>query len=168
MSRRIISICWLFLVLGLLTVWLHRPLLAQEEKVDLDLRLVSAKYYNEVIPGKDNIFFLEVWNTGNKTLTNIRLYSEKPGGWFAEFKPSTIDYLGPGAFQTVDINIKPDSSAGKGEYSITVIAQSNEIRRVKSIWLRVEQSTTWLWIGAALTAIIIAGFVMIFIKFGRP
>ena len=54
--------------------------LAQEEKIDLTLRLVNGRYYSEVEPGKDNIFFLEIRNIGNRAITNIRFSSVKPEG----------------------------------------------------------------------------------------
>ncbi len=136
--------CWRFLfTVGLITILLPRPVLAQEGKVDLTLRLVSAEYYNAVTPGKDNIFFLEIRNTGSKAVTNIRLSSDKPEGWVIQFSPGEIDYLGSGSLQTVDVNIKPDGKTVKGDYRVTLIAEANEIRKVTSTWARVETVSFW-------------------------
>jgi uncharacterized membrane protein len=163
------KICWLFLfAASLVAILLPRPTLAQGEKIDLTLTLVPGDYYNEVKVGEDKRFFLEVNNSGNKAITNIRLSSEKPDGWVIDFRPAVIYYLGSGSVQTVDINIKPDSKTTKGTYTVTLIAEANEIRKVRSVWLTVEApSTFWLWIGAIIGAIVVAGFVFIFLHFGR-
>ncbi|MCK4722365.1 MAG: hypothetical protein KAT75_03620, partial [Dehalococcoidia bacterium] len=96
------KIYWLSLfVVGLMTILLPCSILAQEEKIDLTLRLVSDSYYDRITPGRDITIFLEVGNNGNKAITNIRLYADLPEGWTAEFRPGLIDYLGPGSFQTV-------------------------------------------------------------------
>ena len=64
------KICWLLFTVVLLVVLLPQPTLAQEEKVDLTLRLVPVYYSYEVTAGKDNTFFLEVRNTGSKAITD--------------------------------------------------------------------------------------------------
>ena len=161
-----VKVRWLFLLLiGLVTVF-SLPALAQGEKTDLTLRLVG-NYYSEVKAGKDNNFFLEVRNTGTRAITNIRLSADKPEGWVVEFRPGAIDYLGANSVQTVDVNIKPAAKANKREYSLTLIAEANEIRRVESVWVRVASASYWLWVGVIVAAIVVAGFVVIFIRLSR-
>jgi len=84
-------------------------------------------------------------------------------------KPDNIAYLAPGAIQTIDINIKPASSATRREYTVTIIAESNQMtRRVMGIWMRVERtSSLWLWIGVAIGAAVVAGFILVYRHFGR-
>ncbi len=163
------KVCWLFLfAVGLMAILLARPILAQEGKVDLTLRLVPGDYYNRVAAGQDNTFFLEIRNTGNKAVTNISLAADKLEGWVIEFSPREIDYLGPGSLQTVDVNIKPDGKAVKGDYRVILIATANEIRKVASIWVRVETASSfWLWVGAIVAFVVVAAFVAIFVRFGR-
>ncbi len=139
---------------------------AQEEKIDLILTLFPRDYGNEVKVGEDNRLFLEVRNNGTKAVTHIRLSSEQPEGWTIEFRPGEIDYLGAGSVQTVDLIVKPDSKAAKGGYTVTLIAEANEIRKVRDIWLTVK-SSFWLWLGAIIGAVVVAGFVFIFMRFGR-
>jgi len=159
--------------LPILLVWLTAILspcaiLAQDEKVDLNLRLVSDSYYNRITAGKDKTIFLEIGNTGKKEITNIRLYADLPEGWSAEFRPGLIDYLGPGSFQAVDIILRPADNTAKGDYTVALIAEANETRRVTSIFVRVESASLfWVWIGAGVAALVIAGFIFIFIRFGR-
>ena len=149
---------------------LPRPLFAQvqAEKTDLTLTLFPRDYYNEVKVGEDNRLFLEVRNTGNTTITRIRLSSQGPEGWVVEFKPGEIDYLGAGSVQTVDLIIKPDSKATKGGYNVTLIAEANEMRKAETIWLNIKASSSfWLWVGIGIGAVVVAGFVFIFWRFGR-
>jgi len=169
-SVKYISIVTLFLILMavLMPVLSPRPILAQEEKIDLHLQLVSGRYENKVTPGKDNIFFLEIRNTGNKTITNIMLSCIKPEGWVIDFKLSKIDSLSPGNFQTVDVNIKPAENTAKGDYRVALIAESDEVRKVLSIQTVVEAPKDyWLWVGGIILLVVGAGFIFVFIRFGR-
>jgi len=155
-------------VVGLIAVLSPCSILAQAEKVDLTLRLVSDSYYNKITAGKDKTIFLEVGNTGKKGITNIRLYADLPEGWTVEFRPGLIDYLGPGSFQAVDVILRPAGNTVKGEYTITLIAEANETRRATSIFVRVESASLfWVWVGAGVAALVIAGFILIFMRFGR-
>ncbi|MFC1967959.1 NEW3 domain-containing protein [Chloroflexota bacterium] len=141
---------------------------AQEDKVDLSLRLLPEYYYREVIPGQDNTLFMEVRNNGNKEITNIKFGSDKPEGWLVEFRPGNINYLGAGSSQGVDVNVIPRHDTGRGEYSLALLAEANETRTATSTMLRVESgSGLWLWVGVGLAALVIAGFVIIFLRFGR-
>lgn len=161
-------ICWLFLfAVGLIAILSPQPTLAQKEEVNLTLWLRNGWYHRDARAGEDNNFFLEVRNTGTKPITNIRLSSEKPEGWIIEFKPAEINYLSSGSLQTVDVNIKPVGKATKVEYRVTLIAEANEIRKVRYFWLTVKPATSWLWIWAIVGAVVIAGFVFIFMRFGR-
>ena len=162
------KIYWLSLfVVGLMTILLPCSILAQEEKIDLTLRLVSDSYYNRITAGRDITIVLEVGNNGNKAITNIRLYADLPEGWTAEFRPGLIDYLGPGSFQTVVSIIRSVDNAAKGEYAVDLIAEANETRRVTNIFVRVESALLWVWVGAGVAALVIAGFILIFMRFGR-
>lgn len=162
------KICWITLFLvGLMTILSPFPVIAQGDKIDLTLRLVPDIYYQKVTPDKDNIFYLEIKNTGNKAIANIRLYSDKPEKWTVEFKPERIDHLGVGSSQTININIKPVHTAIKGKYTITLIAEANETRKV-STFLRVETTTSiWIWVGVTIAALVVAGFVIIYLRFSR-
>lgn len=149
-----------------MTLLLPQPALAQEGRTALALRLRNG-WSHEARPGKNNNFSLEVRNTGTRPITNIRLSSEKPEGWIIEFKPAEINYLSSGSLQTVDVNIKPVSKAFKEEYRVSLIAEANEIRVVQYIWITVKAASFWLWIWAVIGAIVIAGFVFIYMRYGR-
>lgn len=161
--------CWLLVcVIGLMLILPPGTVLAQEEKTGLTLRLIPGDYYKKVTPGEETILYLEIHNAGNKPITNIRLSSVEPEGWVVKFKPVSVDYLGAGSIQTVDVSIKPASNAAKDEYQVTIIAEANETRRVISAFLRVETVTSiWLWVGITVAALVVAGFIIIYRRFGR-
>jgi len=154
--------------MGLMLILPPGTVLAQGEKIDLILRLIPGDYYKKVTPGEENILYLEIRNAGSKPITNIRLSSDEPEGWVVEFKPMSVGYLGASSFQTVDVSIKPPSNAARGEYRINLIAEASGTRKIISTILRVETTTSiWLWIGAAVAAVVVAGFIIIYLRFGR-
>ncbi len=163
--------CWLFLLaVGLIAILSPRPTLAQREGVRLSLWLRDGGYRCEARSGQDNSFFLEVRNTGTKPITNIRLSSDKPEGWVVEFKPAEIDYLGSGSVQTVDVNIKPVDKAAKAtkaEYKVPFIAEANEIRMVQTISIMVKPAQFWIWVWIVAGVVVVAGFVLLYLRFGR-
>ncbi|MFC1864227.1 NEW3 domain-containing protein [Chloroflexota bacterium] len=164
------KVLWLALLTAVLLAFLGSPvvLLAQEDSVDLSLRMLPDYYYREVVSGQDHTLFMEVRNRGDKEITNIRFDSNKPAGWVVDFKPTSISYLGAGSSQTVDVNIIPSLDTGRGEYNLTFLAEADETRTATSMMLRVESgSYFWLWVGAGVAALAIAGFVIIFLRFGR-
>ncbi len=163
------TLYWLFLIAAsLMAVLVPQAAVAQDEKIDLTLTLVPSDYYNQVKGGEDNRLFLEVRNAGNKAVTKIGLSAEAPQGWTVEFKPASIDYLGPGSVQTVDLNIKPDRAAS-GDHRVNIIAQANEIRKVISVMLGVTAASNspWLWIGAILGVIVVIIFGIVFVRLNR-
>jgi len=154
--------------LGVIAVLSSSLTLAQEVRAGLDLRLVSGGFNDEVNPGEDNLFFMEITNSSSDTITNIELSADKPEGWIVEFAPEAIDVLSAGDYRTVDINIKPPDNINKGRYTVTVIADAADARRVMSIFVRVEQGISdWAWVGAIVVAVVVTGFVIIFRRFGR-
>ena len=161
-------IYWLpILLIGLTAILLPCSVRAQAEKVNLTLRLVSDGYYNKITAGEDKTIYLEVGNTGKKGITNIRLYADLPEGWTVEFRPGLIDYLGPGSFHAVDVILRPVDAAN-GEYTVALIAEANETRRATSLFLRVESASLLrVWVGLGVAALVIAAFILIYVRFGR-
>ena len=163
------KICCLLLCVMVLTLIMSPVMvLAQEANIGLTLRLIPGDRYREVTPGEENILYLEIRNTGYKPITDIRLSSDGPEDWVIRFKPMSIDYLGARSFQTVDVNIKPASNAARGRYQVNLIAKTNETRKIISASLRVETvNSLWLWVGVAVAALAVAGFVIVYRRFGR-
>jgi len=164
------KVLWLLLLIAGLLVCLGAPdaLLAQETKVDLSLSLFPDSYYKKIVPGQDNALYVQVRNNGTSAITNIRFSSDKPTGWVVEFKPVSLDFLGAGSSQTIDFNIVPGRGTGRGDYNLTILADANETRAAASTVLRIESGTSvWLWIGVAVGILVVAGFIIIYLRFGR-
>ncbi|MFC2068816.1 NEW3 domain-containing protein [Chloroflexota bacterium] len=143
-------------------------LLAQDNRGELSLRMLQNSYYREAIPGESITLYLEIRNIGDKVITDISLNADKPEGWVVDFKLGSISYLDPGSAQMININITPSENALRGEYNITLLAEANETRTAISTVLRVERSFSfWLWVGLGLAVLVITGFVVIFLRFGR-
>ncbi|MDD5127703.1 MAG: NEW3 domain-containing protein [Dehalococcoidales bacterium] len=157
---------WLVLFAIGVTVFLSILPARAQDKIDLGMRIIGD-YYNEVRAGQDNVFYLEIRNYGNQPITDIRLLSDKAAGWTVEFQPAELAYLGPGNVQTVDINIRPPDKISRGDYRFTVVAEAKETRRAESFWVRVHSDSFWLWVGAVVGAIVVAAFILIFIRMGR-
>ena len=143
-------------------------LFAQEDKVDLSLRFLPGYYYKEVVAGKNTALFMEVRNNGNTAITDIRLNADKPEEWVVDIIPDSISYLSAGSSQTVDISVVPGQNSPSGEYTITLLAEATETRTAVSTTLIVKSdSSLWQWIGIGVAGLVVAGFVIIFLRFGK-
>jgi uncharacterized membrane protein len=168
MSSRSRVVWFLFTVAVVAGLFSPSYAVAQTEKKDLVIRFSSGSYLDRVEPDKDNPLYLEIENLGNRAITNIRLLADAPEGWLVEFNPVTIDNLAPGSVVPIDVNVKPSRTATKRDNRINFIAEGDGIRRVMTIWLRVENGpSVWLWVGLAIAVAVIAGFVFIFLRIGR-
>jgi len=161
--------CYILLaIVGLLALLSPSYVLAQDGNDGLILRYAAGGYNSEVVPGESKTFFVEVANDNSSSTTNIRFTSDAPKEWVVEFNPQSIDALNAGSYQTVEVSITAPQNAEKGDYSVTVIADSNIGRRAMSIYVRVEKGTNlWMWVGGVLGVVVIAVFVVIFRRFGR-
>jgi uncharacterized membrane protein len=159
----------LFLMMaGLMGLVFPGHISAQGDKAELTLRLLPGSYYVEVIPGENKTLYLEIENSGNKAITNIRLSSDKPKGWTVDIRPDSIDYLGATGHQAVDVNVVAGPDTGRGEYTLTLIAEADQTRTVTSTVLRIEKATPiWHWVGLGIGVLIAAGFVILYRRFGR-
>jgi uncharacterized membrane protein len=139
----------------------------QPGKLDLTF-YITGGYPNNITPGQANQQFAVIRNNGNTTLTNIRFSANAPQGWTVNFNPARLDSLDINSSNTIEVNITPSSGASKGNYNITLIADANETRAVTDAFLRVEGGISyWLWVGIGIAALVIIGFIIVFLRFGR-
>ena len=142
-------------------------LLAQET-ANIALTLSPGLYYHEVTAGKDNLFSLEVRNTGDIALTDIRLSADVNRGWLVQFTPDVINPLSVGDLQTVEVNIKPQGTVIKGwYYDLSITAEANEITVVENIQIEVKSSPFWMWVGVGVAAVAVVAFVFVYIRFNK-
>lgn len=128
---------------------------------------LNPEKYGKTQAGKDNRFFLEVRNTGNTAINNIRLSSEPPEGWIVEFKQTEIDKLAPGQSKTIDVNIRPRRDfSNQGSRSFSIIAEADEIRRAQIVSVQAPRGA-WIWVGIAVATVVVAAAVVVFVRLNR-
>jgi uncharacterized membrane protein len=142
--------------------------MAQQEKEDLSLRLLSHNYYTEITAGKTKVLLLEVKNIGGKAIHNIELSALQPEGWMVDLEPDRIASLDPEDSIVVKVTVETSPKSAKDSYEIILRADSIAVHRAISAWMTVEAPEgMWLWVGGILAALVVAGFVVIFMRFGR-
>ena len=141
--------------------------------------IITAKYllivtpdierYNTVAKaGEDNTFAIRVQNLGTAPIGNVKFTPTKPEGWAIEFTPEKIDTLEAIDEQKIDVNIKPPPKTIAGDYVISLEASGSQAS-AKGIDIRVtvESPTIWGWVGVGIILLVVAGLVVIFMRFSR-
>lgn len=161
------KMCWLALAVAITGMLAPCAAMAQVSKTDLTLNIVYDNF-GSLKAGEQRRVFLEVANNGDTEFTDIQLSAESPAGWTVEFSPAIIARLPANGVQTVDITFRSAENTYKGNYNIGIIAQAGELRRVASLYVRVESSSLlWVWVGMGIAILLIAGAAAIFWRFGR-
>ena len=141
---------------------------AQEARFELVLNVLPGYYYREIIPGEESTLYLEIRNNGNQAVTDISLISDAPRGWDVSLGPESIDHLSSGSSRTVKVRVTAPAGTGRGEYTLTLIAEASQASTATSLVLCVESAfSLWLWIAAGLAALVIATFVIVFLRLRR-
>jgi uncharacterized membrane protein len=147
-------------------------------KIDLTAR-ITAKYVLTVAPytqlynttasaGRDNTYSIVLTNAGTATIDNISFSSDKPDGWEITFKPDKLDLLNTLDQSTVDVDIKPPPKTVAGDYMITLHVSGTQATADKmDVRVTVKTPTIWGWVGVIIIVIVVAGLIVIFMRFGR-
>lgn len=147
-------------------------------RIDLTAR-ITAKYVLSVTPysqlyntnaqaGRDNTYSLVITNLGTAPIDNIAFSSEKPDGWEITFKPSKIDLLNTLDQNTVDVDIKPPPKTVAGDYVITLHVSGTQATADKmDVRVSVQTPSVWGWVGVIIIVIVVAGLIVVFMRFGR-
>lgn len=134
----------------------------------LDLVPATERYNTSATAGKDNYFSIEVQNQGTAAIENITFSASKPSGWTIEFSPDKVDSLDAVDYQTIDVNIKPPSKTIAGDYEITLRASGKQASAEGlDIRVTVETSLVGQWVGVGIIVLVIAGLIVIFMRFSR-
>lgn len=137
-------------------------------KYKLSLLPVTERYNTNVTAGKDNAFSVKLSNDGSAPIDNITLSSDKPEGWTIDFTPKEVSSLGVGKDQTIDVNIKPPARTIAGDYSISLRASGKEATAERlEIRVTAETPNIWGWVGVGIILVVVAGLVLIIMRFSR-
>lgn len=128
----------------------------------------TERYDTKAEAGEDTIFSIKIQNLSTAAVDNIKFSPTKPQGWAIEFTPDKIDLLDAFDEQVVDVHIKPPADTIAGDYDIRVRvsgtqASADEVK----IRVTVETSTIWGWVGVGIILVVVAGLIVIFMRFSR-
>jgi len=165
-------ILWLLLVAIALMALVPAGLVAaQEDDLQISLNVLPGYYYQDITPGQESTIYLELRNVGNQAVTDINLITVATNnlkGWSIGLNPESIAYLGAGSSQSIDVSVTAPPGTGRGDYTLTIIAEASQTRTATSTVVNVVSSlSVWLWVGVGLAVLLIAAFVIIFLRFGR-
>ncbi|MBN1368177.1 MAG: hypothetical protein JW967_09670 [Dehalococcoidales bacterium] len=162
------SLLLVSLIICMLILLFPSAVLAQEDKESLLLNFTSGYYNSEIKPGESKTIYLEVENKSTTSTTDIQFSFNAPDDWMVEFNPGSIEVIEAGNYEAVEVTVMAPANVEKGDYSITVIADSSAGRRVISTYFWVEKGTNiWIWVGGALGIVVIILFVFIYRRFTR-
>ena len=140
-----------------------------QDRVVLDFYQIVGLQH-PLTAGKDNTLYLEVKNSGDLALHNIRFTLKGPENWVANFDPAVIDVLNPGSYQTIEVRIRPPSYVNDNDrnLALTFMANCDETRRVMDVYVSVESSPgIWAWVGGGIALAAIFIFIFIFVRLNK-
>ena len=156
------------LIITLFSLFFPSPVLAQESKDGLILNFASGYYDGKIAAGESKTIYLEVANKSDTSTTDVQFSYNAPDGWVVEFHPSSIDILKVGSFEAIEVDVTAPANINRGDYPVTIIADSSAGRRIITTYFWVEKGANiWAWVGGALGVVIIVAFFFIYRRFTR-
>jgi uncharacterized membrane protein len=129
---------------------------------------VNQLYNTSAQAGKDNIYSIQISNTGTATLDTITFSSSHADGWEIKFTPDKLDILKASDTKTVDVNIKPPPKTVAGDYMISLQISGKQVSAESmSIRVTVKTPTIWGWIGVIIIIAVVVGLFLLIMRFGR-
>ena len=134
----------------------------------LNLVPTNERYNTDALAGKDNYFSLTLQSLSTAPIENLTFSSAQPEGWSIKFSPDKIDSMEPFTEQTVEVTLIPPEKTIAGDYQVAIRASgaqtsSDEI----NVRVTVETPTIWGWVGVIIILLVVAGLVVIFMRFSR-
>jgi uncharacterized membrane protein len=162
----------LLMLIGLLlpAVLIRAETVVPAKSTDIKTYLVLnllGNYYDRIRAGEETGLYLEVRNQSDISITNIRFSAALPEGWSARFVPAELASLTAGSADTIEAFVTAPENAGGG-YDVTFLAKADQTSAAASVYLNVKGgSTLWLWLGIGIGVIVIAGFILVFLRLGK-
>jgi uncharacterized membrane protein len=156
------------LIAGVLLLLFPMVTVAQKPPTGLALTFIRGGYYDTVVAGEQGTFLLEARNNSTEVINGIVFSAAAPDEWTITFKPQQIDSLSPGNFETVSIVISPPEKTPADTYQVPIRADAGDIHQVITSTVVVETPKGFWWlIGGIVTAVVVAGFIFVYFRFGR-
>ncbi len=124
--------------------------------------------YRGLVAGEENVLHMQVTNPGPRDVTGIRLSVTVPKGWTVVIEPDNLD-LSARSSGTAMVRVTPPAGATDSHrHSITYRAESPEVRAAAVFDVGVRRSPRfWREIGAGLALVVVAGFILVYLRYGR-
>ncbi len=117
--------------------------------------------------GRETPINLTLVNSGSADISGVKLTATQPTNWSVKYDPAEIGTIKAGETKTVTAYVKAASDAIAGDYLVTFTASAPETQSQSSFRIAVKTSTTWGIIGVAIILVLVAGLIVMFMKFGR-
>jgi len=153
---------------------------SEEVTATIELKtVVTARYEFEMLPatgrlntevtaGEDNHLSILLINRGSVPVEDITFITSKPEGWSITYNPETIESLGAGLAQEVDVVITPPNKTVAGDYAVVIRSEAKpELSDSLEFRVTVLTSTIWGWVGIIIVVVVIAGLAVLFRRLGR-
>ena len=168
MAARFRRLLLLMVCLGGVLLLLSPAFALAQKSTDLMLNFIRGGYYETITAGEQSTFLLEARNNGTENIDNIVFSATIPADWTVTFQPQRITSLSPGNFETVNVTFGTLESTAPDTYQILIRADSDTIHQNINSTVNVESPKGFWWIiGGIVLAIVIAGFIFVFFKYGR-
>jgi uncharacterized membrane protein len=129
---------------------------------------VNQLYNTSVQAGKDNIYSIELSNTGSASMDNIVFSSSHPDGWEVIYTPDKLDTLNASDKKTIDVDIKPPPKTVAGDYMISLTISGKQASADKiDVRVTVRTPTIWGWVGVIIILVVVVGLFFLIMRFGR-
>lgn len=117
--------------------------------------------------GRETPINLTLTNSGSADISSVKLTATQPTNWSVTFDPAEVGIIKAGETKTVTAYVKAASDAIAGDYLVSFAASSAETQSQSDFRIAVKTSTTWGIIGIAIILALVAGLIVMFMKFGR-
>jgi len=139
----------------------------------LTMTTSSGRLNADAYAGQETAVSLVVKNTGTADLADLSLSgSAQASDWAVRFDPATISTLAAGQSANVTAYISVASGSIVGDYEVDLSANASNAAvttatATTAIRVHVNASTTWGIIAIIIVLLLIAGLIVMFMKFGR-
>lgn len=137
-------------------------------RYNLTLSPAGERFNTTATAGEESFFSVRVANLGTGDINKVNLSATKPDGWTVEFTPDELEVIEALKTRTVDVSILPPPETIAGDYQITLKASGTQATaRDMNTRVTVESPTIWGWVGVIIIILVVAGLVVIFMRFSR-
>jgi len=132
------------------------------------LSLESSTLLTSATVGGSTTFTARITNTGQTSVTGLRLNVDTPQGWETSIAPTQVESLKPREYSTFTIVVKTPDDTVAGDYLLTLKGLSDQVESDK-VQIRVTATapTSWGLIGIGVATVMVVALIVVFKKFRR-